>query len=194
MSLYKQPHMTPCLIYVTGPNGAGKSTLCTLLKEQGYTAYSIDQGISRHYNNLTGKPVKYPWNPKVRGADWHYRHTYKIPQERMAQFAAEARNGTVFLCGIAANFLDLQAFFDAAFYLAIDLPTMRLRLSQRSNNEFGKAPDELQFAVETHQRLVQECTLAHFTQINAQRAPLIVLEDVLAHLNTAKQARQPLTC
>jgi len=62
---------------------------------------------------------------------------------KLEKIAAIAKNETVFLCGSTANENEMLDQFQKVFYLKIDEPTMIKRLKERTNHDYGKAPDEL---------------------------------------------------
>lgn len=169
------------LIYITGPTAAGKSTIRALLKDRGYAAHDTDEdGISLHYSRQTGEVVEYPKDPKDRTPEWHADHAFNMSPERIKQLAKRAETKTIFLCGVAANDLELAHYFSKIICLVIDQETMKHRVATRKTNNFGKAPDELKTILEWYQPVLDKYAKAGVIMIDASQPLNKVLDDILA--------------
>ena len=111
---------------VEGLSGAGKSSVYEELIRRGYKAISTDRAWKGHAvpgGGLQGRP----WD------------------ERRAVSELESPEPEVlFVCGSASNRDRFLPYFTEIFNLRIDDDTMRRRLQERTNNDFGKEPEELE--------------------------------------------------
>ena len=108
---------------VEGLSGAGKSSVYEELIRRGYRAVSTDRAW------------KVPAGP---GMD-------SVWDERRALAELERPDpDVVFVCGGGGNRDRFLPLFTKVFNLRIDDDTMRRRLAERTNNDFGKEPGELE--------------------------------------------------
>jgi hypothetical protein len=108
---------------VEGLSGAGKSSVYEELIRRGYKAISTDRA-------------------------WKYRpdpDTGSIWDQRKAVSELESPEPEVlFVCGSSRNRDRFLPYFTKVFNLRIDDDTMRRRLQERTNNDFGKQPEEVE--------------------------------------------------
>jgi hypothetical protein len=109
------------------------------------------------WTSRDGETVIRPAEPD---ADWLANHEWTWDPERFDEIIADARGEgveTLWLCGQAANALDLADRFDACFLLDIDQQTMRRRMtgSQRGN-DFGRVGDTLAIALSSHTEFIAQ--------------------------------------
>jgi hypothetical protein len=105
---------------VKGLSGAGKSSVYEELIRRGYKAISTDRAWKRH----------------AAPAEW---------DEQKALSELESPEPEVlFVCGSSRNRDRFLPYFTKVFNLRIDDETMRRRLEERTNNDFGKQPEELE--------------------------------------------------
>jgi gluconate kinase len=105
---------------VEGVSGAGKSSVYEELIRRGYKAISTDRA-------------------------WKYRATPDLWDEQKAVRELESPEPDVlFICGSSRNRDRLLRYFAEIFNLRIDDDTMRRRLRERTNNDYGKQPEELE--------------------------------------------------
>ena len=108
---------------VEGLSGTGKSSVYEELIRRGYKAISTDRA-------------------------WKYRPTHSdnsMWDERKAVSELESPEPEVlFVCGSSRNRDRFLPYFTRIFNLRIDDDTMRRRLQERTNNEFGKQPEEVE--------------------------------------------------
>jgi hypothetical protein len=92
--------------------------------------------------------------PAEPHAAWLATHEWRWVPERLDTILADAhRNGvdTLFLCGHAANGLDLADRFDAHILLDIDQKTMANRmLDPARGNDYSRVGDSLTTAIAGH--------------------------------------------
>ena len=109
---------------VDGLSGAGKSSVYEELIGRGYRAVSTDRAW------------KVPGAPRLEHALWDEQKALAELESREAE--------VVFVCGSSGNRDRFLPYFTKVFNLRIDDDTMRRRLAERTNNDFGKERDELE--------------------------------------------------
>jgi broad-specificity NMP kinase len=115
---------------VEGLSGAGKSSVYEELIRRGYKAITTDRAWKRQPVFDTGSPDR-----PVR-AIW---------DESKALSELESPEPDVlFVCGSSGNRDRFLPYFTKIFNLRIDDDTMRRRLEERTNNDTGKTPEELE--------------------------------------------------
>jgi len=108
---------------VEGLSGAGKSSVYEELIRRGYKAISTDRAWKRQADTDAGS----------------------IWDEQKALRELESPGPDVlFVCGSSGNRDRFLPYFTEIFNLRIDDDTMRRRLEERTNNDFGKQPEELE--------------------------------------------------
>ena len=105
---------------VEGLSGAGKSSVYDQLILRGYTAISTDRA----------------WKSRVDPTRWDH--------ERALRELERPQPDVLFVCGSSADRDRFLPYFAGIFNLRIDDDTMRRRLETRTNNDYGKAPEELE--------------------------------------------------
>lgn len=137
------------VIWVTGVSGAGKSTVSRRLAAFGYDAVSTDSapGLCRWVDGA-GRPVVRPDDPDLA---WLATHQWVWDPARLDQVIASVRERgarVLFMCGDAANALELADRFDLTVLLRIDLPTMLARLDHPARgNDFGRVGHSRQYLI-----------------------------------------------
>jgi hypothetical protein len=108
---------------VEGLSGAGKSSVYEELIGRGYKAISTDRAWK--YRPLDSDSSMWDEQKAVSELD--------SPEPEV-----------LFVCGSSSNRDRFLPYFTKVFNLRIDDDTMRRRLQERTNNEFGKQPEELE--------------------------------------------------
>jgi hypothetical protein len=108
---------------VEGLSGAGKSSVYEELIRRGYKAISTDRAW------------KYRADPDT-GSMWD--------QKKAVSELESPEPEVLFVCGSSRNRDRFLPYFTKIFNLHIDDDTMRRRLQERTNNEFGKQPEEVE--------------------------------------------------
>ena len=118
---------------VEGLSGAGKSSVYEELIRRGYKAISTDRAWKYH----AGPETRLPREPN--------HHDNSMWDQRKAVSELESPEPEVlFVCGSSRNRDHFLPYFHKIFNLRIDDDTMRRRLRERTNNEFGKQPEEVE--------------------------------------------------
>jgi gluconate kinase len=117
---------------VEGLSGAGKSSVYEELIRRGYKAISTDRAWKHHADPDTG-----PGRP--------IHHDNSMWDQQKAVIELESLEPEVlFVCGSSSNRDRFLPYFTRIFNLRIDDDTMRRRLQERTNNEFGKEPEKVE--------------------------------------------------
>jgi gluconate kinase len=118
---------------VEGLSGAGKSSVYEELIRRGYKAISTDRAWKYRVDPDTG----------LRGGSRHYDNSMWDQQKAVSELESPEPE-VLFVCGSSRNRDRFLPYFTKIFNLRIDDDTMRRRLHERTNNEFGKQPEELE--------------------------------------------------
>jgi hypothetical protein len=99
-------------------------------------------------------------------------------RNKVEEIAARAKNKTIFLCGVASNDAEMFDLFDKMVCLTIDEDTLRQRIRDRTDNDFGKAPDELHNILGWHKSAEEKYQLAGASMIKASKPLKDVVDDL----------------
>ncbi|MBD3647341.1 MAG: AAA family ATPase [Pseudomonadales bacterium] len=130
-------------VLITGMSGTGKSTVIGQLVERGHVAIDLDGDEFSHWVSVDGDPTGA--NP---GHDWMWR------EDKVAALLAEPLSHDLFVSGTAPNMGVFLPKFDRVILLTTSLDTMLQRLASRTNNPYGKRPEEVT-QVKENLRLVE---------------------------------------
>ena len=117
---------------VEGLSGAGKSSVYEELIGRGYKAISTDRAWKRSDPDA-GLP----------GGRAQYANSMWDEQKAVGELESPEPD-VLFVCGSSRNRDRFLPYFTKIFNLRIDDDTMRRRLHERTNNDFGKQPEELE--------------------------------------------------
>src|SRR5215208_3297743 len=118
---------------VEGLSGAGKSSVYEELIRRGYKAISTDRAWKFHADPETGRP----------GGPTHHDNAV-WDQQKAVRELERPEPDVLFVCGSSRNRDRFLPYFTKVFNLRIDDDTMRRRLEERTNNDFGKDPEEVE--------------------------------------------------
>jgi hypothetical protein len=122
---------------VEGLSGAGKSSVYEELIRRGYKAVSTDRAWKYYADPDTG----------LRGGPIQHDNSMWDQQKAVSELE-NPEPEVLFVCGSSRNRDLFLLYFDKIFNLRIDDDTMRRRLQGRTNNDFGKQPEELELMLE----------------------------------------------
>jgi hypothetical protein len=127
-------------VLITGMSGAGKSTIAEALARRGLASLDADDDplLARSVDS-DGNVVE---DPSVPDFAWLSRHSWAWDPARLDVLIRTAAPATMYVCGGAANELELADRFTQMFLLEMDEPTMLARLDAPSrDNEWGRIGD-----------------------------------------------------
>lgn len=138
------------LICVTGHQGTGKSTLMHEVSRRGYLAYGLDEEKIAGYfdTELNAPSTNIPTGPD-RNPEWRRHTVWKADLNKLDALRCAPDNEPTFIFGNAVNIEEIWKLSAAVIVLQLDDNLTRRRLLDRTNNNFGKHPGEIELAFET---------------------------------------------
>lgn len=106
-------------------SGTGKSTVMTELAARGYKAVDTDDGDWHVWADVAGEPDRV----------WR--------EDRIRELLLSEDVDVLFVSGTASNQVEFYPWFDHVVLLSAPVPVIVERLARRTNNPYGKRPDEL---------------------------------------------------
>jgi shikimate kinase len=123
-------------LLLTGMSGTGKSTVTTALAERGYTAIDLDCDTFSEWVELIDAS-EHPGSSVEVGRDWMWR------ADRIDELLSTEDADVLFLSGCASNMGQFLPRFDHIILLRAPADVIVERLKRRTNNSYGKHPDEV---------------------------------------------------
>ncbi len=120
-------------VLLTGISGVGKSTVIGELASRGYRALDTDYG---GLSELVGVPDDQLTGPGP-GLDWVWR------EDRIQELLSADYAGALFLGGTSPNQGKFYPQFDHVVLLTAPARVIVERLAARTNNPYGKRPEEV---------------------------------------------------
>jgi hypothetical protein len=131
-------------VMITGCSGAGKTTIVAVLARRGLVSIDADDDplLARSVDAAGNVVVEEPAAPDFA---WLSRHSWAWDPARLDTLIRAAAPATLYVCGGAANELELADRFTHVFLLEIDEPTMLARLDARRDNDWGRIGDTREY-------------------------------------------------
>ncbi len=128
---------------ITGCSGAGKTTIAAVLARRGLAAIDADDDpLLARSVDAAGNVVEEPEQPDFA---WLSRHSWAWNPARLDELIRAAAPATLYVCGGAANELELADRFTQMFLLEIDEPAMLARIDARQDNDWGRIGDTREY-------------------------------------------------
>ena len=122
-------------VLLTGMSGTGKSSVIAALSARGYRAIDLDTDEWSEWITTDEQPDSPAEN--WRNRDWVWR------EPRVRRLLSAEGEGVLFISGTSANQGQLYPLLDHIVLLSAPTPVIVQRLATRTNNPYGKHPDEL---------------------------------------------------
>jgi dephospho-CoA kinase len=172
------------LIYVTGVSGTGKSSVRKELQQRGYEAHDTDENGFRGWYDLETKQwVDSDLGYNDASREWLRRHHLRIKRAPVEAIVPPDPDKVVFLCGTVPNETDVWDLFDKAIYLIISEKVLRERIASRTNNKFGKHPEELEGILSWHRDSPEAAKRVGAIIIDAEQPLENVVDEVIKAAN-----------
>ncbi|MEO1017478.1 MAG: AAA family ATPase [Pseudomonadota bacterium] len=156
-------------VLITGMSGTGKSTTICELAARGYRAIDLDSDQWSEWVPVDGDPTG-----ANSGHDWMWR------AERLESLLAVNDPGDLFVSGCAPNMGVFLPRFDHVILLRAPVAIMLERLASRTNNPYGKRPEEVAMVLENHRNIEPRLRKAAGYEIDASLPIPRVVDKVLA--------------
>jgi adenylate kinase family enzyme len=133
-------------VLITGCSGAGKSTIAAALARRGLASLDADDDplLARSVDRA-GNVVEEPEASATPDFAWLSRYSWAWDPARLDELIAAVAPATLYVCGGAANELELADRFTHVFLLEIDEPTMLARVDARPDNDWGRIGDTREY-------------------------------------------------
>jgi hypothetical protein len=131
-------------VQITGCSGAGKTAIAAVFARRGLAAINADDDplLARSVDAAGNVVEEEPTAPDFA---WLARHSWAWNPARLDELIRAAAPATLYVCGGAANELELADRFTQVFLLEIDEPTMLARIDARQDNDWGRIGDTREY-------------------------------------------------
>lgn len=156
---------------IDGVSGAGKTTVCDELSKRGYKAIEADEALADWIDPLTGLPTE-----DHSSYNWHW------DKKKFDALIQDTKEESLFICGGAMNKSDFLHHFSKIFTLHLDDETLKERLLNRTNNDYGKKPEELAFQLRENQVTEQYSKERGAILIDATQPVETIVDEIIKGL------------
>ncbi|MDB5185443.1 MAG: hypothetical protein JWN38_1251 [Candidatus Saccharibacteria bacterium] len=164
---------------ITGWAGTGKTSICRELRERGYNAFDGDKipGLAAWRDIQTHQPVAVDTTRAIdfQTVDWIWDPV--VLEELLAT------DDDLYLCGSARDVLSFSKYFGRTIVLSLDPALQTHRILTRTNNNYGKHPDDLAVTLRGQAILEAEAQTIGAILIDASQ-PLTAIVDQVIYLPT----------
>ena len=180
-------------VLITGCSGAGKTTIAAVIARRGLASLDADDDpLLARTVDLAGNVVEE--EPEEPDFAWLSRHSWAWDPGRLDDLIRAAAPATLYVCGGAANELELADRFTRVFLLEIDEPTMLARLDTRQNNDWGRIGDTRDYLCRVLPELQDRLRAFGAIPIDARQPLDQVVDAILSHTlasSAASRASKP---
>jgi len=180
-------------VMITGMSGAGKSTIAAVLARRGLVSIDADDDpVLARSVDPAGHVVEEPAAPDFA---WLAQHSWEWNPARLDELIQGAAPATLYVCGGAANELELADRFTQVFLLEMDEPTMLARLDAPSrDNDWGRIGDTREYLRRRLPEYQDRLRAFGAIPIDARQPLDHVVDAILSHAlagSAASRASQP---
>jgi dephospho-CoA kinase len=170
------------LIYITGISGSGKSAIRRELKTRGYEAHDVDEDRFRSwYNRETKTKAKDQKAWPDTTVEWRKLYWLLVDRKKVEALStkAQSENKIIFLSGTTPNDNEVWDLFDKVMSLSVSDETLKQRLADRTDNNYGKHPDDLEDILSWNRALDTTMTKNGAILIDAEQPLGKVVDEIL---------------
>jgi hypothetical protein len=180
-------------VLITGCSGAGKTTIAAVLARRGLASLDADDDpLLARTVDLAGNVVEE--EPEEPDLAWLSRHSWAWDPGRLDDLIRAAAPATLYVCGGAANELELADRFTQVFLLEIDEPTMLARLdARRDYHDWGHIGDTREYLRHKLPELQDRLRAFGAIPINARQPLNQVVDAIISNTLTSSAASQAST-
>jgi hypothetical protein len=181
-------------VLITGCSGAGKTTIAAVLGRRGLASLDADDDpLLARTVDLAGNVVEE--EPEEPDLAWLSRHSWAWDPARLDELIRAAAPAALYVCGGAANELELAGRFTQVFLLEIDEPTMLARLdARRDYHDWGHIGDTREYLRRKLPALQDRLRALGAIPIDARQPLDQVVDAIISHTlasSAASQASKP---
>jgi hypothetical protein len=167
-------------VQITGISGAGKSTIAAVLARRGLASIDADDDpLLARSVDPAGNVVEDTAAPDFA---WLARHSWEWNPARLDELVRAAAPATLYVCGGAANELEVADRFAHVFLLEIDERTMLARLDAPSrDNDWGRIGDTREYLRRRRPELQDRLRACGAIPIDASQPVDQVVDAILCH-------------
>lgn len=162
--------MNKKIYLIEGLSGTGKTSVSEQLIKRGYNAVDADEKIGFFGDPNTCLPTV---NESIKEWLWDRNKFESIVVNN---------KDALFVCGGSMNQESFNNFFEKIFTLQVDDNTLKERLKNRTNNSYGKNPEELARQLEWNKGVESWSKQRGTILIDATRSIDKVVDDILNHI------------
>jgi hypothetical protein len=176
-------------VMITGRSGAGKTTIASELARRGLASIDADDDpLLSRFVDPTDTVVESPAAPDFA---WIARNSWQWDPARLDELIRAAAPATLYVCGYAANQLEVADRFTRVFLLEIDDPTMLARLDAPSrDNDWGRTGDTREFERRWLPGYQDRMRAFGAIPIDATQPLDQVVDAILSHMLASSATRQ----
>ncbi len=164
-------YMNNTKIYlIEGLSGTGKTSVSEELTRRGYNAIDADEIIGFFGDPRTGLPMQ---DETKREWLWD-KEKFKDIKEK--------NKDIIFICGGAMNQEDFTSHFSKVFTLQVDDETLKSRLQNRTNNDYGKNPEELSKQLDWNKGVASWSKQRGTVLIDATQSLTTIVDEILKNI------------
>jgi adenylate kinase family enzyme len=176
-------------VLITGCSGAGKTTIAPVFARRGLAAIDADADplLARSVDR-TGAVVEETEEPAEPDFAWLARYSWAWNPARLDELIRAAAPATLYVCGGAANELELADRFTHVFLLEIDEPTMLARIDARQDNDWGRIGDTREYLRRRRPEIQDRLRAFGAIPIDARQPVDQVVDAILSHTLASSDA------
>ncbi len=165
-------------ILISGASGTGKTTIADSINNSDILIIHGDAKLSHWIHPITKEPVvePYPIPP-----NWRIEHLWVWDRDMLAATLDSPGYKHFLLFGNASNQADCYEQFDKIVFLYANAQTIRRRIATRSNNDYGRRPEEI-VNVLTFNEQIKKTNDGNYIKIDCDRPLNTVVSELLLKL------------